>query len=121
MNIQGVYAAARDFRSAIEACSSSLGVSFKSFPSGACGDVTPLLGTYLIGRGFGEFQYMLGNYGSRGDDGWSSHAWLQSGDLVVDITADQFHDVSERGKRRTNPIYRSLSNSANLSVKPSGE
>lgn len=39
---------------------------------------------------------MLGNYGSEENGNWSSHAWLQSGELIVDITADQFPDVDAR-------------------------
>lgn len=97
MDIEKIQIAATNFRSAIEAISPSLGISFESFPRGSCADTVPLLGTYLIEQGLGEFQYMVGNYGSNAEDNWSSHAWLQSGEIVVDITADQFPDV-------TNPV-----------------
>ena len=77
------------FRDAIEACPRiMLPITFSNFPRGACGDVTPLLGAFLIGHGFEPFDYMLGERGP------SSHAWLQRGDLVVDVTADQFDDCN---------------------------
>ena len=95
MEIEEIYIAATNFRNAIEAVSPYLGISFESFPRVSCGDVAPMLGTYLAEQELGEFQYMLGNYGSEAEGNWSSHAWLQLGDIVVDITADQFSDVTE--------------------------
>jgi hypothetical protein len=75
------------FRKAIEASpKNKLPITFSNFPRGACGDATPLLGAFLIAQGFEPFDYMLGERGS------SSHAWLQRGNLVVDVTADQFAD-----------------------------
>lgn len=80
------------FRMAIEACDRSmLPISFEEFPRGSCGDATPLLGTYLIEHGFGPFDYVLGERGSSG----YTHAWLRQGQLVVDISADQFADAPE--------------------------
>ncbi|OCP22158.1 MULTISPECIES: hypothetical protein [unclassified Ensifer] len=32
----------------------------------------------------------LGDFGFLSDTGWQSHAWVECGDLIVDITADQF-------------------------------
>ena len=96
MDIEKTREAATDFRNAIEICAPSLGISFKSFPRGSCGDAAPLLGTYLIEQGLCEFQYMLGDYGKRTDINWSSHAWLQLDNLVVDITADQFPEITEK-------------------------
>jgi len=96
MDLLKIKKAATKFRNAIESCSYSLGISFEAFPKGTCGDVAPLLGTYLNDLGYGEFQYMLGDYGSRKDNSWSSHAWIQSNSLVVDITADQFPDINEK-------------------------
>jgi len=96
MDIDKIRKTATDFRNATEVCAPSLGVSFKRFPSGACGDAVLLLGTYLIEKGFGEFQYVLGNYGEPTDSNWSFHAWLESDSLAVDITADQFPEISEK-------------------------
>ena len=38
---------------------------------------------------------MLGDYRSEKDGSWSSHAWLQCDCLIVDITADQFPEISD--------------------------
>ena len=95
MPIENIKKAACEFRQSIEVCGASLGAAFEHFPSGCCGDATPLLGTYLIERGLGEFQYMLGYYKYSSNDS-CSHAWLQSDSLIIDITADQFSDISEK-------------------------
>ena len=94
-----IRAATVEFRSLIErwieGCpASSLPPSFRYFPRGSCGDATPLLGTYLIDRELGEFQYVLGKkYPS---NKLQSHAWLQRDSLIVDITADQFDEVTQK-------------------------
>lgn len=67
----------------------SLPIALQDFPNGACGDTALLLGHYLAELGHGEFRYYLG---------WrdnTSHAWLQSGSVIVDITADQFEDFAD--------------------------
>jgi hypothetical protein len=71
---------------------SELPISMSSFPAGSCGDVCLLLGAYLADNGLREFEYVSGDRGSKADNTWTSHAWLASGDLIVDITADQFPD-----------------------------
>ena len=116
MNIEEIYRKSAEFRNAIELISSSLGISFSSFPRGACGDAVPLLGTYLIENGLGDFQYVLGDYGSRKNGTWSSHAWLQAGNLVVDITADQFADVSDKVIVSANSDWHAKLNGVNKHV-----
>jgi len=87
---------ASTFRDAIErADRSTLGISFRHFPKGACGDTTPLLGHFMKACGAHETVYTLGERGQIGRD-WTSHAWLRVDSYIVDITADQFDDVSER-------------------------
>lgn len=64
-------------------------LTLQEFPHGACGDATLLLGYYLKTLGLGTFDYVLGM--GEGEDGDQySHAWLRQGDIIVDITADQF-------------------------------
>lgn len=95
VEIKRVREAAVRVRRAIEsiACE-DLPITFSHFPSGACGDASLLLGTYLEDQcGFGSFDYISGERGSHDQGTWTSHAWLQRGDLVVDITADQFPDA----------------------------
>ena len=96
MDIENIRKAATDFRNATEICAPSLDITFKSFPRGSCGEAVLLLGTYLIEQGLGEFQYMLGKYGICKDSDWSYHAWLQSDSLVVDITAYQYPEITEK-------------------------
>lgn len=84
---------ATQFRKALENCPKEiLPVGFEKFPTGSCGDACLLLGRYLRDSGLGDFDYVLGEAGAHDDDTWHSHAWLQQGDLIVDITADQFAD-----------------------------
>jgi hypothetical protein len=44
--------------------------------------------------GIKGFEYICGNK-HKSDGSPSSHAWLQNGGWIVDITADQFPDVDE--------------------------
>lgn len=86
---------AHEFRRAIELSDkNSLPTTFKDFPDGSCGDAALLLGTYLLMNGYGEFRYILGERGSA--ESWCSQVWLTQGDLIVDITADQFPDSNEK-------------------------
>ncbi len=54
------------------------------FPAGACGDTSLLIGSYLIDLGYSNIEYVVGLNGEQ------SHAWLECGDIIIDITADQF-------------------------------
>lgn len=72
---------------------SNLPVTFRNFPRGACGDTCEVLAEILKEHGHGTFQYVVG----RRENG-ISHAWLQSDAVIVDITADQFDEISE-------PVY----------------
>lgn len=88
--MEGLTKAAGMFREAIGHTSrEKLPVTLQEFPHGACGDATLLLGYYLKTLGFGTFDYVLG-MGEDEDGGQYSHAWLRQGDIIVDITADQF-------------------------------
>lgn len=76
---------ASKFRAAILACDlDSLALTFKAFPMGACGDAALLLGTYLHQLGYGPIDYVSGQKGVQ------SHGWPEMGDIIIDITADQF-------------------------------
>jgi hypothetical protein len=84
------------FRDAIErADRSDLGITFQHFPRGSCGDAALLLGHFLKAHGSGETVYVSGERGEVGRD-WTSHAWLRVDGFIVDVTADQFHDMDER-------------------------
>lgn len=82
--------AASEFRALITRTQkSSLPITLQDFPHGACGDATLLLGHFLTERGHGDFRYYLGQRGDR------SHAWLQAGSVIIDITGDQFDDFDD--------------------------
>lgn len=84
---------ATDVRSVlVSAAKDELPEHWSRFPRGACGDTTLVLGALLMDAGFDGFEYTSGERGSQEDGTYSSHAWLQRSDLVVDITADQFVD-----------------------------
>jgi hypothetical protein len=47
---------------------------------------------YLTDKGFAEVQYV---WGIRQSNSWTNdetHAWLEIGDAIIDITSDQFPD-----------------------------
>jgi hypothetical protein len=78
------------FRAAIDRSLSAITViSFRRFPQGSCGDAALLLGRYLRETGFGNPVYISGKRAEY------SHGWLQLGNVIIDITADQFFDISE--------------------------
>jgi len=58
---------------------------FREFPTGACGNASELLGHWLESRGVKDIWYVKGQ---RPDV--PSHAWLEIGDVVIDLTLDQF-------------------------------
>ena len=78
---------------------SNLPVTFDNFPLGACGDTCEVLAELLKERGHGSFQYIAG----RRKNG-SSHAWLECDSTIIDITSDQFDEISY-------PVYLGPSNS----------
>ncbi|MES2636912.1 MAG: hypothetical protein V4605_06255 [Pseudomonadota bacterium] len=87
---------ANDMRRCLESLpKSELGIAMGNFPKGACGDTSLLLGAYLSECGFPNFNYIFGERGSQLDSSWTSHAWLAHNDLIVDITADQFVDMTD--------------------------
>jgi hypothetical protein len=61
----------------------------KNFPVGCCKTSALLLARHLDVRGFGRANLVANGQRRRGDV-IETHAWLQLGDLNIDITADQF-------------------------------
>ena len=65
------------------------------FPRGWCGCLSRVLGALLSCKyPEEEFYYVWGNASFTETD-WTSHAWIRYGDLILDITADQFAEVAE--------------------------
>jgi|CEGC01.1.fsa_nt_gi hypothetical protein len=95
MDMDAIAKASRKFRAAVEDNFSSLGLASESFPRGNCGEMSWMLGAYLHDQGLGAFEYICGERGLAIEGTWSSHAWLCSDGIIVDITADQFDDVDD--------------------------
>lgn len=94
MYLVAVKLLATKMREAIEAVpQEKLPQPMSHFPRGSCGDASLLLGAYLVDQGFNGFEYVCGERGIKAKNTWTSHAWLALGELVVDITADQFADA----------------------------
>lgn len=82
------------FRQAIESVPpEARPISIQRFPWGACGDTALLFGAFLVDQSVPGFKYVCGERGAKTNNTWTSHAWLQRGDLAVDLTADQFSDA----------------------------
>lgn len=66
------------------------------FPKGCCGDASLLLSEYLRENEI-ETDYVCGSFLLEGEDQTQSHAWLEFGKNIIDITGDQF--------RRRKPLF----------------
>ncbi|MEQ8306921.1 MAG: hypothetical protein RIA09_10190 [Hoeflea sp.] len=77
-----------EFRARLEKNRCDDGLSLQNFPSGACGDASILLAHHLAENGFGTYRYICGRHGD------ASHVWLSDGEVIIDITADQFDDFN---------------------------
>ncbi|NOT99971.1 MAG: hypothetical protein HOO95_00125 [Gallionella sp.] len=94
MDIKVIEKIAHRMRDSIKAIPrEQLPFPMSSFPIGACGDASLLLGAYLVDCGYHNFLYISGERGTYTDNSWTSHAWVAKGELVIDITADQFADA----------------------------
>jgi len=81
----------QEFRNALERSDLALLPTLANFPQGSCGDASLLLGKFLRDSGFGDFDYVCGEVFRDGQK--QTHAWLQRGALIIDITANQFPDI----------------------------
>ena len=61
-----------------------LPVNMTNYPRGCCDNCSEILGDYLISRGLAPAVFVKAFKGKR------SHAWIEVGNLVIDITGDQF-------------------------------
>ncbi|NFL88076.1 hypothetical protein FDB24_16380 [Clostridium botulinum] len=62
---------------------------FHEFPKGCCGDTSELLSKYLMENGI-VVEYVNGVHNIQ----W--HAWIEYRGYVIDVTADQFPDISDK-------------------------
>ena len=89
--MEEVRSLAHVFRKAIIDSNGADLISFDDFPTGSCGDASILLGEYLYELGHGEWTYRSGFR----EVGVQSHAWIERNGWLLDITADQFDEISE--------------------------
>lgn len=82
-----------------------LPLQMSNFPAGACMDTSLLLGAYLVDLGHIGFELISGTRGSWDDSTGATHAWLARGDLVIDITADQFSDAPAGVIVESSPVW----------------
>lgn len=64
----------------------------RGFPVGACSAAALMLGALLSDHGYPDFELVFADRGSRENGDYETHAWLEGGGFIVDITADQFPD-----------------------------
>lgn len=82
------------FRKAILKCDNSeLPCSLANFTVGSCADASMLLGTYFKDNGIDAFSFIKGKRGAGST--LETHYWLEKDNMIVDIAADQFEDISE--------------------------
>jgi len=81
---------ARAARAGLEATpAKDLGLGFGSFPHGTCGPVAELMGRIVLEQTGQTGIYVCGG-GHPALGPQQSHAWLEVGGLIVDLTHDQF-------------------------------
>ena len=85
-----LHEAASSVRHAIETTDlSGRGGNLADFPQRCCHHATKLLAAHLWQSGWTGLKVATGR---RNGDAHSEHVWLQAGDVIVDITADQFDE-----------------------------
>lgn len=72
------------------------GLGFASFPHGTCGPVSELMGRIVLERTGHEGIYVCGD-GHPALRRQQSHAWLEVGGFIVDLTYDQFEATGPSG------------------------
>jgi len=65
-------------------------IGFRDFPRGTCGDISDILAEHLYAIGYADIQYICGRYNN------ATHAWLEINGTAVDVTADQFPEISRK-------------------------
>ncbi|MFW5794860.1 MAG: hypothetical protein ACOCV1_05210 [Bacillota bacterium] len=92
-----IFNLAYNFRKAIEFTSSKdLIITLQNFPKGSCGDASLLLARYLQENDISPIYYTYGIKSTSKKSISPSHAWLKYKDLIIDITANQFDEISKK-------------------------
>ena len=84
-----------------------LGIGFESFPRGTCGAVSELMGRIVLERTGLEGIYVCGEAHPHLRE-QQSHAWLEVGGFIVDLTHDQFVGTGVSGWVLSNSPWHAL-------------
>lgn len=81
---------------------------FCNFPKGCCGETSELLAQFLLKNNI-KTNYVSGTY-YLDFYNTQSHAWLETGNFIIDITADQFtnNKIFEGFDKYGNPARNNL-------------
>jgi hypothetical protein len=105
------------FRDALEThAAESAHPGLRNFPRDSCADAVLLLGAYLLDAGLGTFEAVGGRFATPGAGESRTHAWLDRDGVIVDITADQFPDVTEKVIVTRDPAWHRRFHSNNRGV-----
>lgn len=101
-----LYNLAVRFRMAIEIAKEAGEVNeyIREFPIGQCGHISDIFSQYLIDAGLGPVIYVNGTYYGDEEEERCSHTWLEIGDKLVDLTADQFK-FNKEPLRNSDTLY----------------
>lgn len=92
--LEKIAAAAR--RGLDEMAAANRDIGFEYFPKGTCGPVSELIGRLVLEQTGHEGTYVCGG-GHPDLPPQQSHAWLEVGSFIVDLTHDQFDGTGLRG------------------------
>lgn len=79
-------------------------INLRNFPTGCCADASLLVGQVLLDNEIDDIRIIYGE-----DSENKTHAWLESKEFLIDITADQFPNIGRYILKNVNgPILRHL-------------
>ena len=84
--VERLWSEAKRVRSFLATEGPRLSTLFVGFPRGACGNACDVLASWLRDLRVAQPTYVWGTRDT------TSHGWLETGGIVVDITSDQFRD-----------------------------
>ena len=84
-------------RKGLETLAAKKGSMFQGFPRGSCGPAAELVGRLLEERLHLQGAYVCGSNHPELDPEGISHAWVEAGGFVIDITHDQFAGTGVSG------------------------
>jgi len=91
------------FRAALDKIDwAKMPIGFKNFPSGTCGDISDILAEHLDSHDIDNIVYVCGE----NENG--THAWLEIDGYAVDVTADQFDEITDKFLIQSPEVWHSI-------------